>query len=113
MCESKGNNACCPDGQIFQENFCGNLGPGFDATVWEAPPGLNDYIQGTFEVFNAGTEDILATVTSPNGNVGPFAIPPNTSVSRSAVNPTSFIITVPDNNKLGSKYCITLYKRIF
>ncbi|KHE72973.1 S-Ena type endospore appendage [Halobacillus sp. BBL2006] len=111
MCGSKGfNDACCPSGQIFQEQLCGNFNGGIDGQeqiVWQAPVG--DYFEGTFEIFNSAssTADVTGTIT-PTGTVGP--IPPGFSMSVSALNPTAFTITAPAGT--SGKFCITLYKRV-
>lgn len=114
MCGSKSmNNGCCPSPQILQENFCGNLGvaeevDGID--VWVGPT-TDDYFQGTFEVFNAGSTTITATITPTVGPNISFDIPPNFSVAQSANNPFSFHIA--GNNSIDSKFCVTLYKRVY
>jgi hypothetical protein len=115
MCGSKGfNDACCPDGQIFQETLCGNFNGGTDGVedlvVWQAPAG--DYFEGTFEIFNSASSPTDATgiIATPAGNdqVGP--VPPGFSIARSTLNPTQFTITAPAG--VNGKFCITLYKRL-
>ncbi|MCA0986509.1 S-Ena type endospore appendage [Guptibacillus algicola] len=116
MCGSQwDNNACCPDGQVFQEKICGNLAPGNDLAVWDAAEGgVDDYLQGTFEVFNAGDHNIQVTIRDASNQiiVGVYDVPPQTTVTKSANKPAKLVVTVPETNKLGSKYCITLYKRV-
>jgi hypothetical protein len=108
MCGSNGSNSnccCCPNAV---EKICGNLmGPLTNFPVWTAPT-VNDYFQGTFEIFNAG----------PAGNITSNVIPdtsepitPGNSISASINNPTTFTVTV-DSGTHG-KFCITLYKRVF
>lgn len=119
MCGSNGSNSnccCCPNAVVFQEKICGNLtGPLGEAApfiAWQAPE-VNDYFQGTFEIFNAGPGIITATVLNNDGVVvGTLTVPPGSSISVSVNNPNSLnIISVP----LGThgKFCITLYKRVF
>ncbi|KXZ18810.1 hypothetical protein AXI59_16255 [Bacillus nakamurai] len=114
MCGSKGNDCCCcPNAMIFQEELCGNFGA-IDAAVWTAPT-VNDYIQGTFEVFNAGPGTVDFSVTS-NGVLNLFHVPPENSIAVSFNNPTRFAVqTIFGEVYNGStgKWCITLYKRIF
>ena len=109
---SNSNCCCCPDAAIFQEEICGNLtGLLSGYLAWEAPA-VNDYFQGTFEIFNAGPDTITASVLDSNGNViAPLSIPPNNSVSASANNPEFFSVNVPAGTH--GKFCITLYKRLF
>ena len=110
MCGSQGNDCCCcPDAVIFQEKLCGNFGA-IDQAVWTAPA-VNDYVQGTFEVFNAGTGQVDFSV---NGAV--FTVPPRTSKTLSFNNPSIFVVQTIFNNVFSGstgKWCITLYKRIF
>lgn len=114
MCGSQGNDCCCcPNAVILQEQICGNFRD-INQIVWEAPA-VNDYIQGTFEVFNAGNGPVMFTVN--NLPTPPFTVPPGTSQSISVNNPTNFIIqttgfpgAVPGTH---GKWCITLYKRVF
>ncbi|MEK3856208.1 S-Ena type endospore appendage [Cytobacillus sp. FSL H8-0458] len=112
MCGSNrsGDCCCCPDPVIFQEKLCGNIQDPIDQAVWTAPA-VNDYIQGTFEVFNAGPGTIDFSV---NGNV--FSVPPGNSRAVSFNNPTIFIVqTVGQPGAqpgTSGKWCIVLYKRI-
>lgn len=116
MCSSnKSNDACCPSAQIIQENLCGNLTGqliGVDAVVWEADPlGVNNYFQGTFEVFNSSNTPIDVNITRATGPSVAFTVPPLTTTSRSVLNPISLATTL-DPGETG-KYCIILYKRVF
>ncbi len=113
MCGSKGfNNACCPDPQVFKEEFCGNIGldAGVTTILWTAPV-PSDYFQGTFQVFNAGVTTIVATVTSSTDSDLTLTVPPGFTVSGSINNPISF--SESGNSGATSKYCVTLYKSIF
>lgn len=115
MCGSNGNS-CCPSAQVFQEKICGNLQgplpwesqPGF--TAWNAPA-VNDYFQGTFEIFNAGPDIITARVLNSTGEFVDLSVPAGNSVSISFNNPDSFVVFVPEGT--NGKFCINLYKRIF
>ncbi|MEH7010756.1 S-Ena type endospore appendage [Neobacillus niacini] len=125
MCGSQGSNSnccCCPNAIVLQEKICGNLAgplpvpvpsPGLTLPflAWEAPD-VNDYFQGTFEIFNAGPATITAEVLDSTGGViATLTVPPGNSVSVSVNNPDSFSVTVPDGTH--GKFCITLYKRLF
>lgn len=106
MCGTQGNDCCCcPNAMIFQEKICGNFGD-INAVVWTAPA-VNDYIQGTFEVFNAGPNPVVFAVVNGGPNI---TVPPGTSQAISVNNPTVLGIV-----SIGShgKWCITLYKRVF
>lgn len=113
MCGSNGSGdcCCCPDAVVLQEKVCGNIKDRINQAVWTAPT-VNDYIQGTFEVFNAGPGDIEFSV---NGVV--FTVPPGNSKVVSVNNPTIFIIQTFDfpgaQEGTSGKWCITLYKRVF
>lgn len=112
MCGSQGNDCCCcPDAVIFTEEICGNIKDPIDQAVWTAPT-VNDYIQGTFEVFNAGPGTIDFSV---NGIV--FTAPAGSSKVVSFNNPTIFIVqTIGQTGAVAGttgKWCITLYKRVF
>jgi Protein of unknown function (DUF3992) len=116
MCGSHGSNSnccCCPNAVVLQEKICGNLaGPLTNFVAWQAPA-VNDYFQGTFEIFNAGPGTITATVLNSAGVViGTLTVPPGNSVSVSVNNPNSFVITSVPAGTHG-KFCITLYKRVF
>ena len=120
MCGSNDGfgSACCPSGQVFQEKLCGNIDPNTEArqTVWQTGPGANDYFQGTFEVFNSSTtNNITFAVLSSNtgGTEEPITVLPQSSVAISVVNPNQFIISTGGNGASGSKWCATLYKRIY
>lgn len=109
MCGTQGNDCCCcPDAVIFKEEICGNIGPTTSAgeVVWQ-PIGVNDYIQGTFEVFNAGPGDIIFAVVNGGPN---FTVPVGTTQVISVNNPT--VLGIISNGATG-KWCITLYKRVF
>lgn len=115
MCGSNNSNqncSCCPNATVLQEKNCGNLtGPLTNFIAWQAPV-VNDYFQGTFEIFNAGPGIITANVLNSAGVViGSLTVPPGNSVSVSVNNPNSFSITVPAGTH--GKFCITLYKRLF
>ncbi|MDP4552072.1 hypothetical protein Q9251_14430 [Alkalihalobacillus macyae] len=118
MCGSHGfNNVCCPTGEIFQEKLCGNLAPNQVAhDVWDAldpNAGVSDYTQGTFEIFNADANtNITATITTPFG-VANLNVPPMSSLARSVLSPIAFNVDTTGTTASGSKFCITLYKRIF
>lgn len=112
MCgSSSANCCCCPEGQIFQEKICGNLaGPLNNYIAWQAPD-INDYFQGTFEIFNSGTGVIVGDVLNSAGAViGTLNVPPGNSVSTSENNPNEFRINAPPGT--NGKFCINLYKRI-
>ena len=118
MCGSGSNSncCCCPNAVVFQEKICGNLqGPLTEFPAWQAPTPENDYFQGTFEIFNAGTGIINATVTDTSGFAtqigGANGISPGNSISVSVNNPASLIVTVPMGTH--GKFCITLFKRLF
>lgn len=112
MCGSGGfggDCCCCPPSQVFQEKICGNLtGALTDFLAWQAPLGVNDYFQGTFEIFNAGPGIITAVANGGPGNL--LTIPSGTSQVVSINLPTNLTVTVP----LGTtgKFCINLYKRV-
>lgn len=112
MCVSGSQSGCCccPSAQIFKEELCGNLtGPleGFEA--WTAPIGMNDYIQGTFEIFNAGPGVITATISgTPDANLN---VPPGSSQAVGVINPSEMVVTVPAGT--SGKFCINLFKRLF
>ena len=76
---------------VFQENICGNLSPNTGATdVWYVNNNVHDYIQGTFEIFNAdNTTPITATILTTSGNTQ-LNVPPSSSVATSVQNPLSF-----------------------
>ncbi|KXZ12711.1 hypothetical protein AXI59_16240 [Bacillus nakamurai] len=121
MCGSQGSNldcCCCPNRVVFQEKICGNLtGPlpvsGTTSFVAWVAPAVNDYFQGTFEIFNAGPAGtISAEVIDTSGTIFPIVATPGNSISVSVNNPASLtIISVP----LGTSgtFCINLYKSIF
>lgn len=113
MCDSHGfNGNCCPSAQILQEKICGNLtGPLTNFIAWSASVTLNDYIQGTFEIFNAGPGIITAVINDNGTSAGSLTVPPGTSQSVSVNSPDSFQITDVPAGTTG-KFCITLYKRI-
>ncbi|WP_148359646.1 S-Ena type endospore appendage [Peribacillus simplex] len=110
MCGSNGfNSACCPPAQMFQEKICGNFnGTGADQTVWAAPPG--DYFEGTFQIFNSASSTGTVTGTINPGAIAVGPVPPGSTFSVAATNPTSFTIAA-DVGESGT-YCITLYKRV-
>lgn len=115
MCGSQGNNCCCcPDAMIFTEKICGDFGS-INQVVWSAPE-VNDYIQGTFEVFNAGSGRVDFSVNFPTNPIVIENVPPGTSQSISVNNPETFIIQTIFNGVYSGttgKWCITLYKRVF
>ena len=116
MCGSNGSNmdcCCCPYRVVFQENICGNLaGPLTNFPAW-TPPAVNDYFQGTFEIFNAGPAgDITAVVTNTAGTAFTIVATPGNSISVSVNNPASFTITIATAGTHG-KFCINLFKSIF
>lgn len=108
-CGSKGvGNACCPSPQFFTEEFCGNYSGGEEGIALElwAAAGVSDYVQGTFQIYNAtgpGTVDGTA-------NLATLEAPPGTTDSISIANPTNFTLTAPANT--SGTYCIRLYKRL-
>lgn len=112
MCGSKGfNDACCPSGQIFQEQICGNFYGGTEGEtqiVWQAPVG--DFFEGTFEIFNSASSPGDATGTVNPGGVTVGPVPPGFSMAQTVLNPTDFTITAPAG--VNGKFCITLYKRV-
>lgn len=118
MCGSHGFNggdACCPPAQIFQEKICGNFNGASsdtDIIVWTAPTVFNDYIQGTFEIFNSArsTGAVGGSVSNSVGGPVTFTADPGNSISSSVISPTSFTITA-GAGETGT-YCITLYKRV-
>lgn len=109
MCgSSKTGSCCCPTSQIIQENLCGNFaGPLDTFRAWSAPT-PNDYVQGTFEIFNAGPETIIVNLV---GNVGiGYDVPPGTTSARSILRPSLLLLSVPEGT--SGKFCLTLYKRL-
>lgn len=113
MCNSNGfNGNCCPSAQIFQEKICGNLtGPLNDFLIWSVPATfVNDYIQGTFEIFNAGPGTITANINDNGTLVGGLNVPPGTSQAVSVNSPGSVTVDVPAGT--AGRFCITLYKRV-
>ncbi|MEL3973319.1 S-Ena type endospore appendage [Rossellomorea oryzaecorticis] len=115
MCDKK-KKKCkkrSPQAQIFQEKLCGNFkgisDPATAIPIWSAP--LDDYIQGTFEVFNssASTGPLLGTITS-QPSATDLEIFPGNSQAKSVLNPTSFTITAGSGD--SGTWCINLYKRI-
>lgn len=113
MCGSNGchsNNACCPIGQIFKEDLCGNVANDMNThKVWHAL--THDYFQGTFEVFNAGTTSLTFKVYKKGGAIHEVTVPAMSSAAISVNTPDHFKVT--GNGATGSKWCITLYKRVF
>ncbi|WP_413305503.1 hypothetical protein AA0X95_03700 [Bacillus sp. 1P10SD] len=99
------NRHCCPEGEIFVEEICGNALGQYLGPVWIAPT-PNDYFQGTFTVTNTGASVIEI---GANG-VATTPVPVGTTVSISVVNPTSFDIGVDAGD--SARYCIKLYKRV-
>jgi hypothetical protein len=112
-CGSKGGamSACCPTGEIFQEELCGNLAPNQAGDVWGPP--IHDYAQGTFVVFNADSTGNINVIIHTTGGDVPFLVPPSSSYSRSVVNPIALNIDTTGITATGSRYCATLYKRVF
>ncbi|EEK78179.1 hypothetical protein COE58_03520 [Bacillus cereus] len=112
MCGSQGisGDFCCPPPQIFQEKICGNFGPNNTVVVWTAGE-VDDYVQGTFEVFNSAssTGGMGAVIESVQGSFV-FATPPGFSKSTSISLPTTFKIGSPPST--SGTFCITLYKQI-
>ncbi|MHC2836291.1 S-Ena type endospore appendage [Bacillus sp. F9_6S_D1_P_5] len=113
MCESQGisgNCCCCPPAQLFQEKICGNFGPNNTVVVWSAGE-VDDYVQGTFEVFNSAssTENVGIAVTGVQGSFT-AETPPGFSRAISARFPITFQIGSLSNT--SGTFCITLYKRI-
>ncbi|MGG5795838.1 S-Ena type endospore appendage [Bacillus cereus] len=113
MCVSQGisgNCCCCPPAQLFQEKICGNFGPNNSVVVWTAFD-VDDYVQGTFEIFNSasstGNAAILITGVQSSFTT---ATPPGFSRAFSARLPIAFQIGSPSNT--SGTFCITLYKRI-
>lgn len=102
------NKHCCPEGQVFVEEICGNLRAPIDQDVWVAPTPFSDYVQGTFTVFNSGNTPFLI---SANGVLPATTVPPGNTVSLSVNNPTRFTVTLDNGDK--GEYCIKLYKRLF
>jgi hypothetical protein len=117
MCDKKKKKKCKKRSsleiQILQETLCGNFkgisDPATVIPIWSAPP--DDYIQGTFEVFNssASTGPVLGTITSqpPTDDLEIF---PGNSQAKSVLNPNSFTITAGLGD--SGTWCINLYKRI-
>lgn len=91
---------------IIKEEFCGNFGEG-EEMVWQAP--ANNYFQGTFQVFNSANSftDVTASINSTPAITLP-TVRPGFTISRAAINPTSFTINAPPGT--NGTYCITLYK---
>lgn len=89
--------------QLCQEKICGNLNGGTAGltlfTAWTAPA-VNDYFQGTFEIFNAGPATTASVTTTAGGTVNFLSIPPGSSISNVPAGTTG-------------KFCINLYKRLF
>ncbi|WP_148359644.1 S-Ena type endospore appendage [Peribacillus simplex] len=110
MCNSNGfNGSCCPPAQMFQEKICGNFnGTGAAQIVWTAPAG--DYFEGTFQIFNSASSTGPVTGTINPGAVAVGPVPPGSTFSVAATNPTDFTITAPIGT--SGTYCITLYKRV-
>ncbi|WP_144555203.1 S-Ena type endospore appendage [Bacillus sp. X1(2014)] len=106
MCGSHNKTSfCCPEAEIFTEEICGNLEGPIDQAVWTAPT-PSDYFQGTFTVTNTGNSPFIFSV---NGVV--LTVPPGSTVSLSANNPVSLIVTLGPEDR--GRFCITLYKRVF
>lgn len=94
------------DPKIIQEEICGNFGPG-KQTVWESAPGT--YLEGTCQIFNSAhsTEPIKGVVSA--NTLIPFPpVLPGSTISRSVISPTSFIIEAPKGT--NGQYCIILTK---
>lgn len=118
MCGSHnfGNNGCCPSGQVFQEKLCGNVTSNLvNQNAWAARPGVNDYFQGTFQVFNAGDTGISFDVLSstPGSSATDIPVPPGSTVSISVANPIQFLIDTTGSVVTGSTWCAVLYKRVY
>lgn len=114
MC-SNNNNACCPPDQVFQESHCGNFKGNQDddrITVWESRLDCNDFIQGTFEVFNSNDSKhrVKATVVKEGYGDEEFYIYPGDSVLISVSHPKKFKIKVQECDH--GKFCFNLFKRI-
>ncbi|KXZ12713.1 hypothetical protein AXI59_16250 [Bacillus nakamurai] len=94
--------------KIFQEEICGNFGPGTQ-TVWEAIS--VDNIQGTFQIFNSAqsTSSVEGFVEASKPIIFP-TVPPGSTITRSTTFPTSFTINAPKGT--NGKYCIILTKLI-
>ncbi|TKC14318.1 S-Ena type endospore appendage [Robertmurraya kyonggiensis] len=105
-CNSSG---CCPEPEIFQEEFCGNFSGALTAEeVWSAPAGA--YIAGTFQLFNSsGSTGPVTAAGDATPAIALSSAPGNTD-TQSVNNPTSFTITSADGD--SGTYCITLYKRV-
>lgn len=101
------NPFCCPEQQVFVEDFCGNLVGPIAATtpIWTAPT-VNDYFQGTFTVTNNSD---AALAIGANG-AATTTVPPRSTVSISVNQPTSFNVILGPAQQAG--YCIRLYKRV-
>lgn len=113
--KKSGSGNCCPDGVIFKEEFCGNLkGPlspgGTDVVVWDGST-VDDYFQGTFEIYNKGEGTISAEVTRVGATAVSLVVPPGNSFAVSVDNPATFEITNAPARTRG-KFCITLYKEV-
>ncbi|TKC14319.1 S-Ena type endospore appendage [Robertmurraya kyonggiensis] len=91
---------------IIKEEFCGNFTDG-EEMVWQAPS--NHYLQGTFQVFNSSSSvaDVTVSIDATPSIILP-AVRPGFTISRAAINPTSFTINAPPGS--NGTYCITLYK---
>lgn len=120
MCGSNGSNmdcCCCPDRVVFQEKICGNLTgplpvpPATTFVAWTAPA-VNDYFQGTFEIFNAGPAGTITARVLNTGGAIPIVATPGNSISVSVNNPVSLIIDSVPSGTHG-KFCINLFKSIF
>ncbi|MGN7179033.1 hypothetical protein BK139_01675 [Paenibacillus sp. FSL R5-0490] len=112
-CSKSSNNPCCPAAVIFQEKICGNFSGGTGGinrlSVWRAP--AEDYIEGTFEIFNStgSPGSVTGNITAP-GSPGVGPVPPGNSAALAVITPSEFTITAPPN--ASGKFCITLYKRL-
>ncbi|PEQ68076.1 S-Ena type endospore appendage [Bacillus cereus] len=109
MCEQ--SRACCPTPKIVEEKICGNFATAVDPlTVWTTNE--NNYISGTFEVYNSASTSGNATMdVTSNPDIAVIQVPPGTTMSVSAQRPTAFTISAPLAGANGT-YCITLYKRV-
>lgn len=107
-CEKKEKK--CEDREKFiTEELCGIFRAG-TVTVWQAANPSN-IIEGSFQIFNETSSqgDVTATIMA-NNNVNFPPIPPGFTVTREAIDPTSFTITAPPNT--NGRYCITLVRSI-
>src|SRR5699024_7453259 len=75
-------------------------------------PSVNDYFQGTFEIFNVGPGTITAQVVDTSDNSTPIIVTAGNSIAVSVNNPAYLeMINLPSGTR--GKFCMNLFKAMF